>query len=510
MYKCNYKEKNYRVRVSMKIDRTITRQIEEAKYLATENTWRYRTIIRTIYKKYEQMKYSIYKEDIFEALKSYEDFQNYTIEQLKSDLDQLVNWRNLNATADTTKVNTIEEFKNREFRYDLSPVTVEIERMIIALEHMSIENTSSLESSLVEKFRGLIEKLPIIIREEEKGVYEWFKELNLSFQQLNRNYQDYISKFYSSKNDELMKTTEFLVYKEGFIKYLREFIRTLQLNSTPIRDVFAEVDEILINNLINKLFTYEKKIQSVGLQLNEEEYKELNKGRITSMMEWFVTFKGREPLVDQLINNTNEIIRRITRYAAAIADKKANNANRKEEYKKIARFFKESNNIHEANEISSLVLGTFNVMKVIGNENRDTESINSSIYDEAPREFVIRPKIRTYREKIVKNPIKNKEEKTKEKLAKVLERRLGEQKVIYNYIKDKSIDFGTLPIIPSKDRALLLRLLTKGISKKRQWHRGDMGLDYRVELQGVDNVIVKCDDGEFSMPHYKIIFKEDK
>jgi len=149
-------------------------------------------------------------------------------------------------------------------------------------------------------------------------------------------------------------------------------------------------------------------------------------------------------------------------------------------------------------------------MKVIGNENRDTESINSSIYDEAPREFVIRPKIRTYREKIVKNPIKNKEEKKKEKLAKVLERRLGEQKVIYNYIKDKSIDFGTLPIIPSKDRALLLRLLTKGISKKRQWHRGDMGLDYRVELQGVDNVIVKCDDGEFSMPHYKIIFKEDK
>lgn len=131
----------------------------------------------------------------------------------------------MSATADTAKVNTIEEFKNREFRYNLSPDTIEIERMLIKLEHMTIENTSSLESSLVEKFRNLIEKILFIKDDEDKKVYEGFKDLNSSFERLNRNYQDYISKFYSPKNDELMKTTEFLIFKEGFIKYLREFIK---------------------------------------------------------------------------------------------------------------------------------------------------------------------------------------------------------------------------------------------------------------------------------------------
>jgi hypothetical protein len=54
----------------MRLERSITKTIEESKYLATENTWKYRTIIRTIYKNYERMKYWLFKEDIFQELKN--------------------------------------------------------------------------------------------------------------------------------------------------------------------------------------------------------------------------------------------------------------------------------------------------------------------------------------------------------------------------------------------------------------------------------------------------------
>lgn len=232
-----------------------------------------------MYKLYEQMKYSVYKEDIYEILKKYDDFKEYTIDMLKSDLDVLVIWKNLNATADTTKVRTVEEFKNREFRYNLSPKTIEIERMLITLEHMTIENTSSLEASLVERFRDLVKDLFIINSKENKIIYDWFKELNSNFQSLNRNYQDYISKFYSPKNEELMKTTEFLIFKEGFIKYLREFIRSLQNNIYEIREVFSNIDENTINEIIHKIYLYEKEIKSIDLEIDEKEYKELNLGR---------------------------------------------------------------------------------------------------------------------------------------------------------------------------------------------------------------------------------------
>lgn len=493
----------------MRLDRNITKTIEESKYLSTENTWRYRSIIRIIYRNYEKMKYWLYKEDIFDELKGFEEFSEYTVDNLKSDLDALVNWKNLNAMADTTKVNTIEEFKNREFRYQLSTVTIEIERMLIALEHMQMENNATLEATLVERFRSLLQRASSMANEENKKVFEWWRDLNSSFKELNRNYQDYISKFYSPKNDELMKTTEFLVFKEGFIKYLREFIRVLQINTFDIRDIFEEIKKETVEELIIKAFNYEKSIQNLDIIIDEREYRELNLGRFHSMEEWFISFNGRDALVEQLINNTNEVIRKITRYAAQIADKKNNNANRKEEYRTLARLFNECVDIKEAHKLSSMVFGTFEVLKVMAEEHRETESINSSIYEEAPKNFIIKPRIRNYREKAVKNPIVNKSERKAEKLKMLLEKRHKEEDIIKKYIVEDSIDFGTLPTLSEKDRLLLLKLLSKGRSKKRNWNKGEFGMEYNIELVEGHTVKLYCEDGVLTMPHYKINFRKE-
>ena len=42
------------------------KQIDETKYLSTDNTWRYRAILRFFYLQYEKMKYWMYKEEVFE------------------------------------------------------------------------------------------------------------------------------------------------------------------------------------------------------------------------------------------------------------------------------------------------------------------------------------------------------------------------------------------------------------------------------------------------------------
>lgn len=493
----------------MRIDRNITKTIDETRYLATENTWRYRVIIRFMYSKYERMKYEFHKEELYEEMKKYEEFQEYTLDNIKNDLDSLVNWGNLLARADTTKVNTIEEFKNREFRYLLTPYTIEIERMIIGLEHMTVENTATLESALVEKFRGLLEKLHNVSNLSNKEVYDWWKELNLSFKELNRNYQDYISQFYSPKNEELMKSTEFLIFKEGFIKYLRQFIRSLQINTFAIKEVLKDIDEKAINDIVIKAFYYEESIKSMDIDLKQQEYMDLNIGRFESMCEWFIGVNGREPLVEQLINNTNEVIRKITRYAAQIADKKNNNANRKEEYRKIAEKFSKCQEIKEAHKLAAKVFGAFNMLHIVVNEERETESINSSIYDETPTEVQTRPKVRTFREKIIKNPIIDKSEKKEEKRKLILEERKANAENIKQFIKDKTIDFEELPCITQKDRTMLLKILTKGRKKNVSWIKGEGGLEYRVELKSEATIEVKCEDGRFKMPHYIISFRDE-
>ena len=79
----------------MIINQKLLKQIDETKYLTAENAWRYRTILRFFYHQYEKMKYWMYKEEVLDELKKHNEFTNYTLDNLKQDLDVLVLWKNL-------------------------------------------------------------------------------------------------------------------------------------------------------------------------------------------------------------------------------------------------------------------------------------------------------------------------------------------------------------------------------------------------------------------------------
>ena len=65
----------------------LQKEITEIKYLATENTYRYRPIMRFFYHKYEQAQNWLYKEEIYENLK--DKILDYTIYDLERDLKTL-------------------------------------------------------------------------------------------------------------------------------------------------------------------------------------------------------------------------------------------------------------------------------------------------------------------------------------------------------------------------------------------------------------------------------------
>lgn len=494
----------------MKLDHMQVRNIDEVKYLCTDNTWRYRSIMRIMYRQYEKMKYWLFKEEIFAELKKYEAFQNYTLEQLKLDLEQLTLWNNVTAIADTTKVKTVEEFKNRAFRYQLSVYSIEIERMLIGIEHMRIENTSTLEQALVEQFYHLLLKYHEILNSEDKKVYEWWKALNVAFKELNQSYRDYIGKFYSPKTEELMKAAAFLVFKEAFIGYLRDFIKGIQMSTRSIREVFNELSQEDIHIMLEKVLRYEKSIVNMELEIDDEEYMDINKGRLLSMAEWFVSKDGKPCLVDKLVENTNEIIRKITRFAAQIADKRNNNVNRKEEYRKLAQLFEACEDIEEAHKLSSMVFGSMGTMHIKCDEERETESMSSSIFDENPTELVLKPRVRTYRNKVIKNPIVDKTQLKAEKRQAILKHRKQEERSVERFIFKGAIDFAQLPVLKTRDRQLLLRWLAKGKGGTRQWRKTESGKLFKVEKVSMENIVLHCEDGSLTMPHYVMRFKEEE
>ena len=152
------------------MEEKLRKPIPEASYLTAANADRYRSILRYFYQQHERLRYYLFPEEVFAHLKQDPYFAGYSEEQLQQDLNQLVEWKNLIPRQDTGKVSTIEEFKKKRFRYQCTPYTVEIERMVQRLEQMGDSFGGSLEGTLFDRLLNLLQGFISALKEREPPV----------------------------------------------------------------------------------------------------------------------------------------------------------------------------------------------------------------------------------------------------------------------------------------------------------------------------------------------------
>ena len=290
-----------RVQVSEKLIRPLT----EVKYLNADNVSRYRCIMRIFFESYEKLKYWLYQEEVLEEMRKDPFFRDYTPEQCQQDLTMLAEWKNLNTIQDTKKVSSIEEFKNRKYRYQMSEYSVEIERLVLRLENLLVEG-ASLEPTLLERIRRNIEKFPEMEQKDNSEVYTWWNDLNNDFVRLNQNYQDYIRDLNSVKAEEMMRTKEFLVFKDRLIEYLRNFIKGLQRNAGVIEESLQSLDTELREKVFRKIIEFEILIPRMDTEITEKMLEQKIRGRFQSIYDWFAGAGDQENEAARLFDATKD------------------------------------------------------------------------------------------------------------------------------------------------------------------------------------------------------------
>ena len=156
--------------------------------------------------------------------------------------DALVKWKNLTPIQDPGRVYTIADYKNKQYRYTMSEYAVEIERLTVRLENIFLES-GNLSTNFFVRLEKSLADAEAMENTSLKEVNEWWSLLQEDFKRLNHNYQDYLRDFYSGKTDRLMKSVEFIIHKDKFIKYLNEFVQELQHHS-------RRIEQILVKNSI--------------------------------------------------------------------------------------------------------------------------------------------------------------------------------------------------------------------------------------------------------------------
>lgn len=482
----------------------------EAAYLTAERAWSYRAILRYFYLQHERLRKFLFPEEIFQHLKQRAEFHDYTEEQLEQDLWQLERWNNLIARQEMSDFRTVEEFKKKRFRYECSPATIEIERMLIRLEKMGDQFQGSLERTQFTRLSVALQKIKEIVidkkSETDEECAQIWDDLVTYFRTITENTSDYIAYIHSEQVEEKMKTKAFLVYKDRFTSYLRDFIISLQKTALTIQYLLETIDKTNIQPFLKQVARHRKSVPRLDdVTMTGENLFNQYLETWRSLRAWFLGDEGRESEFTLLQAKTNEMIRRITRVVQRLGERSHQVRSRKSDYLHLARWFSKLEKIEEAHKLSAVAFGVFRTQHIFS-DHVPGEDLYKDVWNETPVFVHTRPRVRHYREKMRPSAIKNEQEKKKALLQQYLEELKREQQVIEQYLHGKAIHLRKLPVIEPAVRKRLLSWIGRAMNQQDGIIKTEFGERIRVELRRNDSILLRATDGELRMPDAMIQF----
>ncbi|MDD6490598.1 MAG: TIGR02677 family protein [Clostridia bacterium] len=484
--------------------------IQEMTYLSTGNSVRYRRIMRIFYEEDQKMHGQMHKEEIFEKIKKYSEFSDYTMEQLQSDLDALVNWKNLVAIQDPKRVYTIEEYKNRQYSYSMSEYSVEIEKLTVKLENLFIE-TGSLSPNYFTRIEQSISNAENVKDLPLNQINEWWKNLQEDFQRLNQNYKDYLREFYSGRADKIMKSMEFVLHKDKLVQYLKDFVQELKIKSMRIESLLKHIPEETEKELLEKIVQSELDIPRnlvESVRFTEDDIRNLTFGRWQEIKNWFISTDSFQSESNRVMDITDRIISNIVHNASLIIQTQNWGISRKDDYKRFISMFADCENIDEAHKLSAYVFGIQHLKHYKVNNDRSTDSINSSTYNEEPMQYALQPHTRTYKPRADKTGFENKSMEKQMQKNQYLEQVEKNKNMVTKYIRNNRLDISDIDECISEDtRTTLLRWISLANMTNSKTASTEFGRKFHL-VKKDGQCTLKCTDGDLVMPKYVMEFEE--
>ena len=482
-------------------------RIAETAYLNQENTWRYRTIVHYCYKKHEHMQTYVYPEDIYHALREDVHFAEYSFEQLEQDLAQLVTWNNLKPHQETGRARSIMDFKRRRFRYQCTPYTVEIERMVEKLRQVGEEFGGSLETT---QFDRILQALTVLVEQSDglpaAELNQTWLDLQHYFQTLIRNASDYLAHLKSAKVEERMQTNAFIIYKDKITQYLQNFVLGLQRSSVKIEKLLKECLPETVERLLGRLADYQLERALPGEQRERSLCMDDFRESYVVMREWFLGTEYRAGELQALYAETLETIRRITKFAQRLAEQHQTTRSRKADYLYLARWFARLPTKKDADALSAAIFGAPGVRHFYVQE-RTSDRMDACIEDEAPTEIELKPHVSTYRERTRQTAIRDQREQKAALLAEHLSQQAQHDALLDALVVDGVIDLAALPVISTEVRKTLLGWIARCMQQQTGEIQTETGRYVRLlwNQERTAPVCLRSEDGDFLLPAMKLV-----
>lgn len=484
--------------------------VSELRYINADNVTRYRAIMRYLYLQYERLNYWLSPEQIYLGVMEWNVLKNYTLEQCQLDLDQLVAWKNLTYRHDGTRARTVEEYLRKKYQYLITPYAIELERFLDKLT--SIKGYGgSLEPTLFDKIADCISDIY-----EKQGAYDPKAALEVwnflydSFQKLNQTSMDYIASLHTGEAEDLMRTSSFLLYKDSITMYLQDFVQALQRRSYRIEGTLKRINQGIRTQFFLCVLEGEWLIPKVEDFFTREEYQQNLERRWQQLCRWFCGDDQTRSELYLLEQASKDAIKKIVRSTLRIQEKQRSIVSRRQDLDYLGKWFYHLEDVNEAHKLAACVFGIFPTRHLQGEDNRDSDSQDISMWDEIAIERVIRSRSRKRggkgggeSETVADNHLK--QEALRRQL---IEQQKQELTFLIEMTKRESVRISELECLSSSARVQLLSWIGRCNASERHEFYTQEGVKVKLFIpEKKEEALLQCEDGTLTLLNYSLSFE---
>jgi uncharacterized protein (TIGR02677 family) len=484
------------------------RGVTELKYVNADNVTRYRAIMRFLYEQYQKLNYWLKPEQIFEGVMSWQLHKNYTLEQCQLDLEQLVEWGNLSSRHDGGRSVTVEEYLRKKYQYLLTPYSIEIERLLESLEKVHGYG-GSLEPTLFDWIADTLFGI-----REHAGVYEQGQALELwnslynSFQKLHETSVDYIASLQTNKAEELMATDAFLLYKDSITQYLRDFVQVLQRRSFKIEGNLKQITSGVRDIFLHAVVKDEWRIPKLEETVTKEQYLEELLEKWNGLKRWFIGETGSTSELALLESASKEAVVKMVRSAIRIQERKRSTISRRKELDYLGQWFYQCVDINSAHKLAAYAFGLFPTRHLQGQDNRESDSSEMSMWHEPPNEIILRSRSRKKNERLDTDSVIDKSAKKAVLRKEYIQRHKQELRFVVQMVEKRIIRMSEFDTVSVSERLQILQWIGICTAASTLFFYTPEGV--RVQLRQPPNkerTILRCEDGELELLNYEFQFE---
>ena len=338
-------------------------------------------------------------------------------------------------------------------------------------------------------------------------VNQWWHELQDDFGRLNQNYKNYLREFYSADTVTLMKSVDFLLHKDQFMVYLREFISQMQLHARKIQRMLKQYGSDFESWLLDRIIDSELAIPHLNeKQVTREMLNQGIRAGYDSLVSWFVAENGRKPEYETILEITNDIIRSIIENASMIANMSSYGISRKDDYRHYMKMFAKCETLDDAHCLSAHVFGASTMQHFRLLQMDESDSFRTSMFEKEHDEIELTSSSRTYREKRSKAGYADRSFEKQMQRQAYLNQVEQQTSYLMRFVKDHQLKISEIhEVIPSFAREVLLRWIANANMVESRSGMTEFGNAYHLGKEE-GTCVLHCEDGDLTMPCYVLTF----